>query len=283
MLALKQLAIFGPPSTVTSDCTTAQEQSTGVPASSGVFLSNYGDGKREFRCARTALFSSSDDPLFELWKTLDRPQPVLGGGSYTYSPYYMVLNPARYYIDGWQSLPELTESAVKTVDLCYDDTAAFRQVTKPAGGGVLPAMCAGLPAALAGVDSDKRWRSPLSPFVGDHRAVHPKKVQLFNANGPSEALPESPNANRATIFCTDGFGNSPTPTNGAGGCAAQGKLTQIVGAVKNEWTKQGPTQKSIDGTAVGAVVGAGGALLGPGPGLEWVKLPQPGSGVLAPN
>ncbi|GAB0490083.1 hypothetical protein MMPV_001315 [Pyropia vietnamensis] len=281
LAVLREHAIFGPPSTVTSDCNGPQQQSTGVAAPSGVFLSDYGDGKREFRCAKDALFSSSSDPLFELWKTRDRFQTVLGGGSYTYSPYYMVMNPARYYIDSWQSLPGLTGPAVKTVDLCYPDTPAYEAVTGPAGNGAIPDICAGLPADLAAVAVQDRWRSPLSPFVGDHRGVHPKKVQLYNENGPSEVLADSPNSNSATVFCTDAFGNSPSPV--AGGCAAQGRLTQIVGALNNGWTNRGPGEQSIDGTTVGAVVVEGGGLVGPGPGLEWTKLPQPGSGVVVPN
>lgn len=281
---LKQLAVFGPPSTVTSDCNGAQEQQTGVAAPSGVTRSDYGDGKREFRCADVALFSGPTDPLFELWKTLDRPQPVLGGGAYSYSPYYMVLNPARYYIDGWQARA-LPGPAVHTVDLCYPDTAAYAAVTAPAApaAGDRPAICDGLPAALGAVDAADRWRSPLSPFVGDRRGVHPKKVQVWNAGGAADALPASPAGNRGTVFCTDAFGESPTATGAGGGCAAQGKLTQVVGALKNEWTNRGGVPgATIDGSAEGAVV-TGGGLEGPGPGLEWIRSPQPGAGVVVPN
>lgn len=287
MLALKQLAVFGPPGTVTSDCNGEQEQQTGVAAPSGVTRPDYGDGKREFRCADSALFSASTDPIFELWKTLDREQPVLGGGEYTYSPYYMVLNPARYYIDGWQSRG-LPGPAVHTVDLCYPDTAAYEKVTAPAAptAGDLPSICDGLPGALGNVDAADRWRSPLSPFVGDRRGVHPKKVQIWNSGGNADELPGSPAGNRGTVFCTDAFGESPTATGagGGGGCAAQGKLTQVVGALKNGWTERGGVEgATIDGSAEGAVVDTNGALTGPGPGLEWIRLPQPGAGVVVPN
>lgn len=167
VLTIQQRSVLGPPSAVTRDCNGAQEQSTGVNAPSGVFLCDCREGKREFRCPRTALFSSDDDPLLELWKTLDKRLPVLGGGGYAYSPYYMVLSPARYYIDGWQSLQGVTGPAVQMVNLGYQDTAGFAAVSEPAGNGAIPDMCAVLPAAQEAVPREDRWLSPLSLFVGD--------------------------------------------------------------------------------------------------------------------
>lgn len=146
-------------------------------------------------------------------------------------------------------------------------------------------ICGGLPAALGAVDAAGRWRSPLSPFVGDRRGVHPNKVRVWNAAGAADALPASPAGNRGTVFCTDALGDSPTATGagGGGGCAAQGKLTQVVGALKKERTARGGVPgANIDGSAEGAVV-SGGALTGPGPGLEWIRSPQPGAGVMVPN
>jgi|GEM_PF-2952924 len=247
-LRLKQLVTFGPPELVTNICNnpavdgavalsrpdqTSEAFPSGVDASSGVEVGEPLDGKREFACLKNMVYK---DSLEELWKS-DGVVTLPGGGFIQFSPYYVVRNPARYLDHRW-GLRGASDGYVRSLDLCFDDNAAYREE--------VPGFCNGIPAELASLSSDARQRDPRSPMNGTRRVVHPKSVVVYTANVPGDAA--------LIPFCTDRLGrNAVLPDEE--GCAS-GDIEQLVSrADRRQWGWNGSDVNAI--TVDGQLRGAG--------------------------
>lgn len=254
-LKLKQLVTFGPPELVTNICNnpsveqsqalvkpenTSQAFPTGVAATSGTAVTQALDGKREFACIDNLIWK---ERLEELWKS-DGVIELPGGGFIQYSPYYIVLNPARYLDHQW-SARGAADGYVSSLDLCFDDNAAYRG--QPMG------FCQSVPEELGELDSRARQRDERNPMNGTRRVIHPKSIIVYSEN-------ETGNGSLVT-FCTDQLGrNARMPDED--GCASGEIEQQVSRSDRRQWGWNGSDVNSIS---------SGGQLRGAGFFNEWVR------------
>lgn len=254
-LRLKQLVTFGPPELVTNICkspvvsqgqalsnpgNTSEAFPSGVTATAGTPVVRPLDGKREFACINNLIWK---DHLEELWKS-DGVIELPGGGFINFSPYYVVFNPARYLDHEW-SLRGAVDGYVSSVDLCFDDNAAFR--------GQAMGFCSEVPAELGELVSPARQEDIRNPMNGTRRVIHPKNIVVYSAN-------EAGSGSLIT-FCTDNLGrNARTPESGA--CSTN-EIEQLVSrSDRRQWGWSGSDVNSIN---------VGGQLRGAGYLNEWVR------------
>ena len=254
-LRLKYLLTFGPPGRVTNICSsgTSQDFDAGVAARAGVTVVDPLDGKREYACIDDLLYK---DRLEELWKG-DGVVRLPGGGFVNYSPYYAVLNPARYVDHRYRERGAPT-AYVSSVDLCFDDSPAWR--------GTAPGFCADVPADFATMDSATRQRDPRNPMNGTRRVVHPKEMIVLSTNegGTGERF----------RFCTDRLGRGARGPDEDEACGA-GEIEQLVSRIdrrRYDWK----------GSDAGAVT-VGGQLRGAGYLAEWPLDFRGAVGIRFPN
>lgn len=254
-IRLKQLVTFGPPELVTNICNnpavdqanalsnpdqTSQAFPSGVVSTSGTEVTKALDGKREFACIESVRWK---DHLEELWKS-DGVIELPGGGFIQFSPYYVVLNPARYLDHQW-AVRGAADGYVSSLDLCFDDNAAFR--------GLPMGFCDSVPDALAQLPSGNRQRDIRNPMNGTRRVIHPKNVVLYTAN-------ESGGGNLIT-FCTDILGRNARVLE-SGNCA-DNEIEQVVSrSDRRQWGWSGSDVNAIS---------VNGQLRGAGYLNEWVR------------
>lgn len=254
-IRLKQLVTFGPPELVTNICDnpsvnqanalsnpdkTSQAFPSGVMSTSGTAVTRALDGKREFACIKNLRWK---DGLEELWKS-DGVIEFPGGGFLQFSPYYVVLNPARYLDHRW-AVRGAADGYISSIDLCFDDNAVYR--------GLPMGFCNAVPTTLAQLPSQSRQQDIRNPMNGTRRVIHPKNVVLYTAN-------ESGNSNLVT-FCTDRLGrNVRIPDSGI--CSAD-EMEQLVSrSDRRQWGWSGSDVNSIN---------VNGQLRGAGYLNEWVR------------
>jgi hypothetical protein len=237
-LRLRQLVTFGPPELVTNICdsptvgqstalsrpdNTSQVFPSGVASNSGTPVTNALDGKREFACIKNLFWK---DRLEELWKS-DGVLEFPGGGFINFSPYYVVLNPARYLDHRW-AVRGAADGYVASLDLCFDDNAAYRG--SPMG------FCQSVPADLGQLSSQARQQNIRSPMNGTKRIIHPKTVIVYTNNvaGSDELI----------RFCTDNLGANVRILD-TDDCA-DGEIEQIVSrSDRRQWGWNGSDVNSI--------------------------------------
>lgn len=237
-LRLKQLVTFGPPELVTNICdspavgqstaltspdNTSEAFPSGVASNSGTPVTNALDGKREFACIKNLFWK---DRLEELWKS-DGVLQFPGGGFINFSPYYVVLNPARYLDHRW-AVRGAADGYVRSLDLCFDDNAAYRG--SPMG------FCQSVPADLGQLSSQARQQNIRSPMNGTKRIIHPKTIVVYTDNvaGSDELI----------RFCTDNLGANVRILD-TGDCA-DGEIEQIVSrSDRRQWGWNGSDVNSI--------------------------------------
>lgn len=254
-LRLKQLVTFGPPELVTNICNnpavsqmqalsnpgnTSEVFPSGVAATAGTPVTQPLDGKREFACINNLIWKNH---LEELWKS-DGIVELPGGGFIHFSPYYVVSNPARYLDHEW-SLRGAVDGYVSSVDLCFDDNAAYR--------GQAMGFCSEVPAELGDLVSQTRQEDVRNPMNGTRRVIHPKSIVVYSAN---EAGSES-----LITFCTNNLGrNARVPDSGT--CSNE-EIEQLVSrSDRRQWGWSGSDVNSIT---------VGGQLRGAGYLNEWVR------------
>ena len=256
-LRLKYLLTFGPPGRVTNICSsgTTQDFDAGVAAKAGVPVVGANDGKREYACIDD-LVRADKDRLEELWKG-DGNVRLPGGGFVTYSPYYAVLNPARYVDHRWRERGA-ANAYVSSVDLCFEDSPAWR--------GTAPGFCDAVPADLAAMSSEARQRDPRNPMNGTRRVLHPKEliVRATSEGGDGADF----------VFCTDRLGRGARGLE-AGESCGDGEIEQLVSRVSREryeWKGSDAGARSV-----------GGSLFGAGYLAEWPLDFRASSGIRFPN
>jgi len=297
-LRLKQLITFGPPELVTNICgsvtgdeknagyladdgtplplagdnalrrsdRTSQLFPSGVTATSGAPVVNPLDGKREFACL--ANFEGvASARLEELWK----PDGVIefrqeGNGYIQFSPYYVVLNPARYVDHRWTQRVDLQgnpvpkpNAYVSSLDLCFEEEYVV-------GGAPRLRFCDAVPDALADLGSEARQRDPRSPMNGTHRVVHPKSI-IVVTDGVAGTDP-------MIRFCTDRLGRGARVLTSDDQCA-DGEIEQLASRT---------TRRSYDseGSDVNSTT-RGGTTFGAGYLNEWVRDFRGLTGIRFPN
>lgn len=254
-IRLKQLVTFGPPELVTNICDnpsvdqvnalsnpdrTSQAFPSGVASTSGTPVTQALDGKREFACIKNMRWK---DNLEELWKS-DGVIELPGGGFIQFSPYYVVLNPARYMDHRW-SARGAADSYVSSIDLCFNDNAAFR--------GLPMGFCNSVPDTLAQLSSRNRQRDVRNTMNGTRRVIHPKNIIVYTAN-------EAGSGNLIT-FCTNWLGRNARVLE-SGECATD-EIEQVVSrSDRRQWGWSGSDVNAID---------VGGQLRGAGYLNEWVR------------
>ena len=255
-IRLKQLVTFGPPELVTNICDnpdteqpfdalsnpdwTSQVFPSGVVSTSGTAVTRPLDGKREFACIKNVRWK---DRLEELWKSdgvIDFP----GGGFINFSPYYVVLNPARYLDHRW-AVRGASDGYVSSIDLCFDDNTAYR--------GMPMGFCNSVPDDLSQLTSEARQQDIRNPMNGTRRVIHPKNVVLYTANeaGGSDVV----------IYCTNRLGRDVRiPDDGT--CQSD-EIEQLVSrSDRRQWGWSGSDVNSIS---------VNGQLRGAGYLNEWVR------------
>jgi len=254
-MRLKQLITFGPPELVTNICDnpvvneddalgnpdqTSQAFHSGVASTSGVAVTQALDGKREFACIKNVRWK---DTLEELWKS-DGVLEFPGGGFINFSPYYVVLNPARYMNHQW-AVRGAVDSYISSLDLCFDDNAAYQ--------GLPMRFCNSVPAELGELNSAVRQRDLRNPMNGTRRVIHPKNIVLYTAN---EAGSE-----RLITFCTNRLGRDVRVLES--GACAENEIEQLVSrSDRRQWGWNGSDVNAIN---------IKGQLRGAGYLNEWVR------------
>lgn len=254
-IRLKQLITFGPPELVTNICgnpsveqayalgnpdQTSQAFPSGVVSTSGTAVTQALDGKREFACIENLRWK---DHLEELWKS-DGVIDLPGGGFIQFSPYYVVLNPARYLDHRW-AVRGAADGYVSSIDLCFDDNTVFR--------GFPMEFCNSVPDELAQLTSQIRQRDVRNTMNGTRRVIHPKNIVVYSAN-------ESGTGNLLT-FCTDRLGRNARVLDSVA-CAAD-EIEQLVSrSDRREWGWSGSDVNAIS---------VNGQLRGAGYLNEWVR------------
>ena len=254
-IRLKQLVTFGPPELVTNICDnpdvdqanaliypdrTSQAFPSGVVSTSGTAVTQALDGKREFACLKNVRYK---DRLEELWKS-DGVIEFPGGGFVNFSPYYVVLNPARYLDHHWVDRGA-ADGYISSLDLCFDDNAAYR--------GLPMGFCSAVPDELAQLSSQLRQQDIRNPMNGTRRVIHPKSIVVFTANEDgSDAL---------VTFCTNRLGRNVRIIE-TGSCATN-EIQQLV-------SRSDRRQWGWNGSDVNAIT-VGGQLRGGGYLHEWVR------------
>ena len=254
-IRLKQLVTFGPPELVTNICDnpsvdqanalmnpdrTSQAFPSGVVSTSGTAVTKALDGKREFACIKNMRYK---DRLEELWKS-DGVIEFPGGGFVNFSPYYVVLNPARYLDHQWADRGA-ADGYVSSLDLCFDDNAAYR--------GLPMGFCNSVPEELGQLSSQLRQQDIRNPMNGTRRVIHPKSIVVFTANEEgSDAL---------VTFCTNRLGRNARVIE-TGSCAAN-EIEQLVSrSDRRQWGWNG---SDVNAITVGDQLRGGGYL------NEWVR------------
>ncbi|MFK7993616.1 MAG: DUF4082 domain-containing protein [Granulosicoccus sp.] len=247
-LRLKQLITFGPPELVTNICNgpsvnqaqalfnpgrTSEAFPSGVTATSGTAVVDPLDGKREFACIDNLLWKNR---LEELWKS-DGVIKLPSGGFIHFSPYYVVLNPARYLDHRWAERGA-RDGYVSSLDLCFNDNAAFR--SQPMG------YCNTVPAELGQLDSRSRQRDIRNPMNGTRRVIHPKNVVVYSENesGSGESI----------VFCTNRLGRDARIPD-TGNCRSNEIEQMVSRSDRRQWGWSGSDVNSI--TVNGQLRGAG--------------------------
>ena len=254
-LRLKQLVTFGPPELVTNICgnppvgqtdalsnpdRSSEAFPSGVAATSGTAVVNALDGKREFACINNLLWK---ERLEELWKS-DGVIELPAGGFIQYSPYYVVLNPARYLDHEW-AVRGANDGYLSSIDLCFDDNAAYR--------GQAMGFCNSVPAVLSQLPSQSRQGDIRNPMNGTKRVIHPKSIVVYTAN-------EAGNGNTIR-FCTNRLGRD-TRTLESGSCELD-EIEQLVSrSDRRQWGWNGSDVNSIN---------VDGQLRGAGYLNEWIR------------
>jgi len=255
-IRLKQLVTFGPPELVTSICDnpavgqadalaypdrTSQAFPSGVASTSGTAVTQALDGKREFACIKNVRWK---DRLEELWKS-DGIIQFPGGGFLNFSPYYVVLNPARYLDHQWADRGA-PDGYVSSIDLCFDDNAAYR--------GLPMGFCNEVPEDLAQLPSQMRQQDIRNPMNGTRRVIHPKSIVLYTEN---EAGTDS-----LIIYCTNRLGRNARIPDTTGNCD-ENEIEQLVSrSDRRQWGWNGSDVNAIN---------VGGQLRGAGYLNEWVR------------
>ena len=265
-IRLKQLVTFGPPELVTNICDnpavgqadalnypdqTSQAFPGGVASASGTQVTRPLDGKREFSCIKNMRWK---DSLEELWKS-DGVIEFPGGGFLNFSPYYVVLNPARYLDHQWAQRGA-ADGYVSSVDLCFDDNAAYR--------GLPMGFCDAVPADLAQLSSELRQKDIRNPMNGTRRVIHPKSIVMYTANEAG--------GDPVITFCTNRLGRNARIAE-AGSCT-EGEIEQLVSrSDRRQWGWNGSDVNAISD---------GDQLRGAGYLNEWVR-DFNGAGIRFPN
>jgi len=226
-LRLKYLLTYGPPGRVTNICSSGTDErfDAGVVAKAGVPVIDPLDGKREFACIDDLLYR---DSLAELWKG-DGTVRLPGGGYILYSPYYAVLNPSRY-MDHRYRERGAASAYVSSVDLCFEDSPAWR--------GIAPGYCRDVPADFATMSSAARQADPRNPMDGTRRVIHPKEMIVLSTaeGGTGEAF----------RFCTDRLGRGARDLDAGRSCAS-GEIEQLVSRTdRREYTWKGSDANAIE-------------------------------------
>jgi len=266
-LRLKQLITFGPPELVTNICknpsvdqtqalsnpgNTSEAFPSGVAATSGTDVINPLDGKREFACIDNLIWKSR---LEELWKS-DGNIKLPSGGYIQFSPYYVVLNPARYLDHRWATRGA-ADGYVRSLDLCFDDNEAYRD--QPMG------FCSEVPEALSQLSSSDRQEDVRSPMNGTKRAIHPKNIVVYTEQ-------EAGNGD-TIIFCTNSLGrDARLPESGS---CSENEIEQLV-------SRSDRRQWGWSGSDVNSVV-KDGQLRGAGMFNEWPRDFSAAPGIGHPN
>ena len=254
-IRLKQLVTFGPPELVTNICDnpavdqadalvypdqTSQAFPSGVASLSGTPVISPLDGKREFACINNVRWK---EHLEELWKS-DGVIEFPGGGFLNFSPYYVVLNPARYLDHQWAERGA-ADGYVSSLDLCFNDNSAYR--------GLPMGFCNAVPEDLAQLSSELRQQDIRNPMNGTRRVIHPKSIVLYTANEAG--------GDTLITFCTNRLGrNARIPE--AGGCT-EGEIEQLVSrSDRRQWGWNGSDVNAIS---------IGDQLKGAGYLNEWVR------------
>jgi hypothetical protein len=253
-LRLKSVLSFGPKNLVTNVCSGGANNSfaTGLSTTGGIPVTAFLDGKREFECIANRLDSTF---LTELWKS-DGVITFPNGGFINFSPYYVVLNPARYMDNEWVQRGK-PNAFMSTVDLCVNDNPSYRG--RPAG------FCGSVPEAVKNAPAAARIKHPDNPMNGTRRAVHPKEVVVFTTNvstTPTIRFCTSKTAQNAQVLA-DGQRCGP------------GEVEQLVSRADRR-------QYGWKGSDVGSIT-VGGQLRGAGFLNEWVRDFSGESSIRYPN
>ncbi|MDB3936112.1 hypothetical protein N9383_05280 [Granulosicoccus sp.] len=254
-IRLKQLVTFGPPELVTNICDnpavnqanaltypdfTSQAFTSGVASTSGTAVTQALDGKREFACIKNVRWK---DRLEELWKS-DGVIEFPGGGFINFSPYYVVLNPARYLDHRWAARGA-ANGYVSSLDLCFDDNDVYR--------GLPMGFCNSVPEDLAQLPSELRQQDIRNPMNGTRRVIHPKGIVVYTANETG--------SDPLVTFCTDRLGRNARILE-TGSCSAD-EIEQLVSrSDRRQWGWNGSDVNSIS---------VEGQLRGGGYLNEWVR------------
>ena len=254
-IRLKQLVTFGPPELVTNICDspavgegdaliypdlTSQAFRSGVASTSGTAVTQALDGKREFSCIKNVRWK---DRLEELWKS-DGVIEFPGGGFLHFSPYYVVFNPARYLDHQWADRGA-ADGYVSSIDLCFDDNAAYR--------GLPMGFCNEVPEELAQLPSELRQQDIRNPMNGTRRVIHPKSIVLYTENEAG--------GDTLITYCTNRLGgNVRIPVTGN---CEDNEIEQLVSrSDRRQWGWNGSDVNAIN---------VNGQLRGGGYLNEWVR------------